>query len=182
MNYFKKLIKGTISYFRGAPAQTFPEEIFKIVKCKMEEFQYKSYLGALSNEKHYIRGSFKSADILSLPNNFFIGPRMVSNIAFPNKCTNQKGYNSFKSEALLLKNLKNYSIKFYKIFKKLKKSEGTVFIYSNFKEFGGLKSFIKVLQKHKYRNYKTWGQRLCNTTFISIVIDCMKYLDIDIHI
>lgn len=157
MKYFRKLIRGTVSYFRGAPHQAFPEQNFKIVNCKMEEFQYKTYLGALSSEEHYIRGSFTSTDILSLPNNFFIGPRMISNVAFPNKKTNSSGYNSFKGEPLLLKNLKNYSIKFYKILTKLKQSEGPVFVYSTFKEFGGIKSFVKVLQKHGYRNYKTWG-------------------------
>ena len=41
--------------------------------------------------------------------------------------------------------------------RRIKRSEGPVFIYSNFKEFGGIKSFVKVLRKHGYRNYKNSG-------------------------
>ena len=42
--------------------------------------------------------------------------------------------------------------------KKVKKCEGTVFIYSNFKEYGGIKSFVKVLEYHGFRNYKDYGE------------------------
>jgi superfamily II DNA or RNA helicase len=42
--------------------------------------------------------------------------------------------------------------------KKIKKSEGPVFVYSNFKEVGGLKSFIKFIEYHGYLNYKTHGE------------------------
>ena len=52
-------------------------------------------------------------------------------------------------EYLKMTNLKEYSIKFYKILKKIKKSNGPVFIYSNFKEYGGIKSFVKILKYHK---------------------------------
>ena len=69
-----------ISYYRGAPPQAFPEERFYLVKCKMQSFQYASYLASLSNEDSYIRGSFKNIDLLKLPDNFFIGSRMISNI------------------------------------------------------------------------------------------------------
>ena len=154
---FIDMTKGYISYYRGAPPHTFPSMQFKIVKCKMEEFQYKSYLTTLSTDEHYIRGSFRHGDILSLPNNFFIGERIISNVAFPNRSINLTGFNSFRGDILYLKNLKEYSIKFYRMLRRIKRSEGPVFIYSNFKEFGGIKSFVKVLRKHKYKNYKTAG-------------------------
>ena len=153
------MIKGLVSYYRGAPINAFPEEnFFKIVKCKMDAFQYKSYLTVLSDDKKYKRGSFRNVDILKLPNNFFIGPRMISNIAFPNKSFNLNGYKSLDKESMKMSNIRNYSMKFYKILKKLKQAEGPVFVYSNFKEYGGLKSFVKFIEAHGFKNYKEFGE------------------------
>ena len=123
---FKKLVRGLVSYYRGAPIKAFPEENFKIVKCKMDAFQYKSYITVLNDEKKYKKRSFKNVDILKLPNDFFIGPRMISNIAFPNKSFNLNGYKSLNKEAMKMSNIRNYSMKFYKILKKLKQAEGPV--------------------------------------------------------
>ena len=155
---FKKMIRGLVSYYRGAPINAFPEENFKIVKCRMDAFQYKSYLTVLSDDKKYKRGSFRNVDILKLPNNFFIGPRMISNIAFPNKSFNLNGYKSLDKESMRMSNIRNYSMKFYKILKKLKQAEGPVFVYSNFKEYGGLKSFVKFIEAHGFKNYKEFGE------------------------
>ena len=155
---FKDLISGMVSYYRGAPPQTFPEENFKVVRCKMSDFQYKSYLSAMSTEDNFIRGSFRNVDILKLPNNFFIGPRILSNVSFPNKGIGIMGYTSLKGEALLIQNIKEYSIKFYKIYQNLRKSEGPVFIFSNFKDIGGIKSLVKFLEFHGYKNYKDYGE------------------------
>ena len=44
-----------------------------------------------------------------------------------------------------------------KIYNKIKKSTGPVFVYSNFKEYGGLKSFILFLENKGYYNYKNKG-------------------------
>jgi superfamily II DNA or RNA helicase len=155
MKTFKNKIKYMVSYYRGAQPQAFPEEIFKVVRCRMENFQYKSYLSALADEKLTPRRAFKDVDILNLPNNFFIGTRMISNIAFPNKCYDSKGYMSLTKK--YMKDIKKYSIKFYKIYNKIKKSTGPVFVYSNFKEYGGLKSFILFLESKGYNNYKNKG-------------------------
>ena len=158
LNDFKDKIKGLISYYRGADPISYPQANFKIKKLKMEEFQYKSYLGALSDTNSYIRGAFKSEDILNLPNNFLIGNRIISNIAFPNKCTGIEGMKCFRGECLELQNLKNYSIKFYHILKKIKKSNGPCFIYSNFKTYGGIECFIRVLKKHGWKDFKKYGE------------------------
>jgi superfamily II DNA or RNA helicase len=158
LSLFKELTKNMISYYRGAPKQAFPKLEFKTVKCNMSDFQYKSYLTSLSNLNENIKGIFKNVDILKLPSDFFLGPRMISNIAFPNKSIGDIGLSSFQKEKLQLQNIKNYSIKFYKIFKKIKKSEGPIFIYSNFLCSGGLKPFIKFIEHHGYKNYKTFGE------------------------
>lgn len=153
LDEFKNMIKGYISYYRGAPPVAYPEKRLKYVKCEMSEFQYKSYLTVSSKE-----GPFRSGDILKMSNNFFIGSRTLSNIAFPNKGTGENGYDSLKGDAMEVENLENYSIKFTKILKKIKKCSGTVFIYSNFKEYGGIKTFCKILEYHGYKNYINKGE------------------------
>ena len=160
MKNFINLSKGLVSYYRGAPPYTYPEQIFKVVKCQMSDFQFKSYLSALSSEGDYIKGAFKNVDILNLPPNFFLGTRMVSNISFPNKSIGDLGFAGFKDDHLMLQNVNKYSIKFVKIFKKIKKSKGPTFVYSNFKEYGGLRSFIKFIEYHGFKNYKTYGEGL----------------------
>lgn len=155
---FQKLTTNLISYYRGAPPQTFPEMEFKVIRCNMSDFQYKSYLTSLSKLDNNIKGSFKNVDLLKLPADFFLGPRMISNVAFPNKSIGKIGFSSFKDDKLQLQNIENYSIKFYKIFKKIKKSEGPIFVYSNFKDVGGLYSFIKFIEYHGYKSYKTFGE------------------------
>ncbi len=155
---FKDYIHGMVSYYRGAPPQTFPEENFKVIRCQMSEFQYKSYLSATYSENNMVRGAFRNVDILNLPNNFFIGPRMLSNIAFPNKSVGMNGFKSLTKDAMMIQNIKKYSTKFYQIYKRIKQSTGPVFIYSNFKEIGGLKSLIKFLNSHGYKDYKQHGE------------------------
>ena len=153
----KEYMKGYISYYRGANPKAFPKEKFKVVSCKMEPFQLKSYLTSLSTEE-YMKGSFRDADILDLPFNFLLGPRIISNISYPNKGIGAKGFSSLKGSCLKKTNIKKFSKKFYKILNKINKSTGPVFIYSNFKDYGGLKSLVTFLEHHKYKNYKVNGE------------------------
>lgn len=157
-NKFQQMIKGYISYYRGAQPQAFPKDNFKVVRCKMENFQYKSYLTSLSADGMRETGSFNNVDILDLPTNFLIGPRFISNISFPNKGIGANGYSSLKGKALRSTNMKNYSKKFYKIYNKIKQSTGPVFIYSNFKDYGGIKSLVKFLEYNGFKNYKTYSE------------------------
>jgi superfamily II DNA or RNA helicase len=145
------LLRGYISYYTGAPDFVFPRKIVHIVKCKMSTFQYKLYKIVETKE-----GKLSNTDILKLPNNFFIGSRLVSNVVFPNRKINDKGFNSFTRRALK-EDLKKYSIKFYKILKKIKACKGTIFIYSNFLQYGGIKSLVKVLEYNGYKNFYDHG-------------------------
>jgi superfamily II DNA or RNA helicase len=156
MNKFIKLTKNLISYYRGAQPQAFPKMDFNVVKCNMSEFQYKSYLTSLSTIDENIKRFFKNVDILKLPADFFLGPRIMSNVAFPNKSIGNIGFASFKGNSL--NNIKTYSTKFNKIYNKIKISDGPVFVYSNFKEIGGLKSFIQFIEYKGYKNYKVFGE------------------------
>lgn len=166
LDIFKERIKGYISYYRGAPPYVFPEASIRYVKCDMSNFQYRSYLTVLKKEEResgiskYKRRkrAFKKGSILKLPNNFFIGTRLISNIAFPNKHINEKGYKSLDDINLDLENIKQYSIKFYKIIKSIQRSRGPVYVYCNFTEYGGIKTFVKILEANGYKYYKKHGE------------------------
>ena len=151
----KSYLPNIISFYRGAEPQSFPKTILKLVKCKMEPFQYKSYRTILDSEE---QGNFKGYDILKLPTNFLLGPRLISNIAFPNKRIDMKGFISLSGSNLKKKNIMKYSKKFYKILNKISKSTGPTFVYSNFKDIGGIKSFIQYLEYNGYVNYNTFGE------------------------
>ena len=158
MKQFREMVRNMVSYYRGAPPQAYPRTEFRAVRCNMSPFQYKSYLTSLSSEDNFIRGSFRNVDILDMPQSFFLGPRMISNVSFPNKSIGEVGFSSFNGEALQMQNISEYSIKFYKIMQKIGKSDGPVFVYSNFKELGGIKCFVRFLESHGWKSYKTNGE------------------------
>jgi superfamily II DNA or RNA helicase len=154
-NSLKSYLSNIISYYRGAEPQSFPKTIFKLVKCNMEPFQYKCYKTILESEQ---QGNFMAHDILKLPTDFLLGPRLISNIAFPNKKIDMKGFLSLTGANLKKKNMIKYSKKFYKILNKISKSTGPTFVYSNFKDIGGIKSFIQYLEYNGYKNYTKHGE------------------------
>jgi hypothetical protein len=118
----------------------------------MSKYQYECYKVVQERE-----GLINKLDLLKLPSNFFIGSRIISNIAFPNKLVNAAGLNALKSSHMRLENLINYSTKYYHLIKNILKSSGTVFIYSNFKEYGGLITIIKILEYYGYKDFLTNG-------------------------
>ena len=86
-----------------------------------------------------------------LSGNFYLGPRIISNITFPNEKTGNEGFLSLDEG---FNNMKEYSIKFYTIYKKVQESAEPVFIYSQFLDVGGLKSLIKYFEFKGYLNYE----------------------------
>lgn len=166
IDLFKNMIKGYVSYYNGAPSYTFPNMKLRYVELEMSDFQYRVYKQILkdeenkSNTKLKVKISDEGEEIISasdLPNNFFIGTRIVSNIVYPNKKINEYGLRSLTRDDIL-NNLEKYSVKFHYIIGKIKKIRGKVFIYSAFKEHGGLKSMIKVLNAFGYKNYAKFGK------------------------
>jgi hypothetical protein len=147
---FKKYIRGHISYFKGAPEYTFPKMTIKYVKCKMSDFQLNAYKEFLKNN------NINKNNMYDLSNNFYIGSRMISNIIFPNKKINESGYNMLSND-IIQKKLNKYSTKFDTIMHKINKTSGKIFVYSNFKGFGGLTSFMKILDAFGYKNYLHHG-------------------------
>ncbi|RYX78577.1 hypothetical protein EON71_01055 [bacterium] len=45
-------------------------------------------------------------------------------------------------------------LKLRKILRRIKKCDGTVLVYSNFKEYGGIKTFVRFLEQHGFKNYE----------------------------
>lgn len=145
MDLFKSYIKGYISYYSGAPDIAFPKSELHIVKCEMSDYQFKTYN----------RIKTKATDDVS--NSFYIGTRLASNFVTSNDKQNLEGFTKMKDSDFNMDNLQTYSPKFRKILKKILKCDGTVFVYSNFKEFGGIQVFARMLECHKFKDYARHG-------------------------
>ena len=143
---FKSYIKGYVSYYAGAPEVAFPSSELHIVKCEMSDFQLKFY--------NKIQAEASKAEI---SNSFFIGTRLASNFVFPNGKQRIDGFNSLKNSDFDKENLEKYSPKFLKILKRIKKCDGTIFVYSNFKGYGGLLTFARMLEHYKFKDYARHG-------------------------
>ena len=144
---------GYISYYKGAPSYTYPDRKNKIIKCPMSDYQYSCYKTVENSEG----GIPNSNDIFKLPNNFLLGLRMISNISFPNKKANQKGYDMLSKTHMKLDNLYNYSCKMATLMDKLINKSGLHFVYSNFRKFGGLQAIIKILENYGFKNFLNHG-------------------------
>lgn len=158
---FKRYLRGYVSYFRGAAPIAFPRMLIKYVKCEMSEFQYSAYLRVLKNEdvsseNEHTKEELENLNVSDLPNNFYIGTRVVSNVVFPNRKINDSGFRSF-TDKRIQEDLEKYSCKFFEIINRINKCSGKVFVYSSFKEYGGLKSFIRVLEAFGYSDYTKTG-------------------------
>lgn len=136
----KQELKGYISYYGGTPLYTFPKATITNVDCIMSDFQYKIYDKVINSKKQ----------------DFFTKARIVSNIVFPNKKMEKEGIDSL-SKTHILEDLKMYSTKIYKIVKKIKQSDGPIFVYSTYKNCGGIESLVKILECFGYKNFKNNG-------------------------
>lgn len=155
MDLFKEYVRGYVSYFRGAPPVAFPRTELNFSKVKMSDKQYKLYKKIISKEARQTKvKDYVNNDI---SNSFFIGTRMVSNFVFPNEKLGEEGYESLKESDLSIEKIKEYSPKFLKILRRIRKCDGTVFVYSNFKEYGGIKTFVRFLEHYRYKDYETNG-------------------------
>lgn len=155
MDLFKESIKGYVSYYAGAPAHTYPRSEIFFVRTKMSDKQYKLYKKIIATESK----STKVKDYVNeeISNSFFIASRAVSNIVFPNNKVGEQGFDSMTADNYLISNMQILSPKFVKILRRIKKCEGTVFVYSNFLSYPGIKSFVEFLEHQHYKNYETNG-------------------------
>uniref|UniRef100_A0A6C0C864 Helicase ATP-binding domain-containing protein n=1 Tax=viral metagenome TaxID=1070528 RepID=A0A6C0C864_9ZZZZ len=154
LDLFKSYIKGYVSYYKGAPSYVFPKTELHLVKCRMSDLQYKVYKKIIRSEA---ADQEEISEISDVSNSFFIGTRMLSNFVYPNKRMNKEGWDSLDDDDFSSTNIKEYSPKFAKILRRIKRCEGTVFIYSNFKGYGGIKPFVRLLEQHHFKNYADNG-------------------------
>lgn len=160
MDIFKKMIKGYVSYYMGAPSYTFPAMTIKYIECEMSDFQYNIYREILGKED---TGSLKSMpskeeviNAVDLPNHFYIGARFVSNVVYPNKKISENGLESL-TDKKIRDHLAKYSCKLDKIMTSIRRARGKIFLYSGFKEYAGLKTVIRVMEAFGYKNYNEHG-------------------------
>lgn len=160
MDIFKKMIKGYVSYYMGAPAYTFPYMTIKYVECEMSEFQYDIYKKILKNEDTGLLKINPTRDEIfnatDLPNNFYIGARFVSNVVYPNKKINEHGIASL-TDKKVRDNLAKYSCKLDRMMTNIRRARGKIFVYSGFKEYAGLKTVVRILEAFGYKNYREHG-------------------------
>ena len=154
MDLFKQYAKGYVSFYAGAPKKVFPARELHIVKTKMSDFQERLYRRVEIRESGDDIRDYLASDI---PNSFFIGLRMISNFTYPNKKLGKAGYDSLEEKDLAPQNLAKFSPKMLKILRKIRRAQGTLFVYSNFKEFGGIYIMVRILEHYGYKNYQKHG-------------------------
>lgn len=153
LRLFKSMAKGLISYNAGANRIAFPSKKIYYVRCKMTSYQYKCYRTVYTKE-----GPFRTGDILNLSNQFYMGCRMLSNVAFPEHATKSSGLKRLAKKHLQMQQIKKvYSPKFYRIVKSIKACHGPVFVYSTFKGPAGVEGLVKILNAQGYKNYYQYG-------------------------
>lgn len=160
MNVFKKMIKGYVSYYQGAPEFTFPSMKIKYLECEMSDFQYKSYQKVLHkrNVASLKRMPTKQEiiNVSDLSVDFYSGLRIVSNIVYPNQKIGEDGIDSL-TDKKIRSNLAKYSCKLDRMMSSVRRAHGKIFIYSGFKEHAGLKTIAKILEAFGFKNYKNHG-------------------------
>lgn len=122
-------LNGYISFYNGAPNKVFPLQDFKIINCRMRGEQLKQY-NRTALEK----------------DGFYLKQRMISNISLSSELTDETNITE--------EWLKEHSVKYYKLLKRLRSSRGPVFVYSNFKEEAGLGSLTTILEQFGYSPYE----------------------------
>ncbi|VBB18441.1 DEXDc helicase [Yasminevirus sp. GU-2018] len=160
MELFKKMIKGYVSYYMGAPSYTFPAMTIKYIECEMSDFQYSIYRKVIKKEGleslSHVPSKEEVINATDLPNNFYIGTRFVSNVVYPNRKISDQGLESF-TPTKIRSGLAKYSCKLDRIMTNIRRSRGKVFLYSGFKEHAGLKTVVQVLEAFGYKNYSEHG-------------------------
>jgi hypothetical protein len=149
-NELAAAVDGLVSYYRGAPAVTFPKVTMNITVCRMGDFQSEWYIAEV--EAEMARSGVRHVEI---NDNFYIKSRARSNIVFPKGLSGTDGLPLMTATDLTTK-LPIYSCKFAKLIKRLRKGQLS-FVYSNFTSFGGIKALMKVLKANGWSNFAKHG-------------------------
>jgi hypothetical protein len=138
----KSFLKNKISFFKGHDLAMYPKQLEYNVYCPMSKFQYDGYNESLGKKT-------LDFDYHEMSNVFLSGPRITSNVVYPDGGISMKSAKRFRSFPS-----KKYAIKFNICIRNIKKAKGPVFVYSNFVESGGIKTFVKILKNEfKFEEY-----------------------------
>lgn len=129
-----QLINGLTSYFKGiSDTNVFPRYTNKIIKVPMTKLQQEQhrYYQKIENVPYYAKDNKNNSMLMEKKqrNLYKVYTRQVCNFAII------KDTEKISNEELKTK-LNLYSLKYLKLLNIIKKSEGPVLIYSNFKETG----------------------------------------------
>lgn len=215
--YFRKMIRGYVSYLRGADPLTFAKRVekgtipqgllfTKTVSCKMRPFQRSVYdevirvqddtldrrseavanfaFPGLSSDHKNLEGLYGRKGLNTLKNQLKTNQdtinRKIASDIIGSETEGEREYVSITDdgititgEILKFKNLKHFSVKFYKALKKInrliwgKKGAKTAFIYSNLVKVG-IELFTEILLVNGYleydedpSNYKIKSDTIC---------------------
>lgn len=145
-----KFINRHVSYYEPSKSKSivYPKREISTIECPMSEYQTKQY------EKTGVDSKL-SETVESLPLNFFLGPRMVSNFAFPKIKVKGKG---IKPIDIKVGNIYKYSSKYYALLKKFilnpKYKKEKMIIYSSFVNEYGIKLLKNILTYNGFYDYK----------------------------
>jgi len=145
-----KAFEGHVSFFKGAPKETFPSVTIIEKRLNMSPFQAKWYRGEIEVEERS-NGSLKQH---AVTNDFYIMSRQKSNIVFPQGLTGPQGIEKLTAR-LIREDLHKYSAKFAFILKKLKKNLSM--IYTSFTNEYGILALKKILGVYGFKNFAEHG-------------------------
>ena len=205
LEYLKNKARGYVSFYRGSIPYTFATRVDKgelpegmlftpVVKCFMEDFQYKYYMestknvddtlekGAtaaanfvfpiMNNEGTDIIGGYSTEGVTKLLSQLLTNGnklrKLINKSLFKGKLneTEEKFFiyegddKKITGKFLELQYLKQFSIKYYRLIRRLEKlvdgykGSGTAFIYSNLVKAGGIELFAETLIQNGYLEYK----------------------------
>lgn len=153
---FKYLINGLTSYFPGIRNnKIFPRSYEQTVNVIMSKMQYNEYKKFQKIENQYLfnKKSLNSKDLKELyknnQNNYKIYTRQICNISYISNL------DKIQDSDLRFK-LNQISPKYYKLVNNIKKSNGPVLVYSNFKETG-IDIISRILDQFSIKNIKWSG-------------------------
>ena len=177
---FQERINGLVSFYSGVLEDenrtVFPHKNKpKIEVVEMSDFQWKKYIYYRKDEiekeriaKHKIKDFTKTAlkkPTKDVSGSYRINSRQISNFTLPEHIKRPKWSKELKMDEIykslllrltkqdLVDNLNKYSAKMARIFENIKKSEGLILIYSDFKNLGGIGTFARVLEENNWTNF-----------------------------
>ena len=166
-------VKGYISYIKGETDNKFPTKLYptdniinisrnlQLYECKMDNYQSKKYLWIYDNivtENKLTKDNILTqCSNIIYPNNSknidkYYGKEGLKQILNYNSTTNKFKYKQGVENIFTEKNIIKYSTKISMLLENIKKSEGIVFVYSQYIK-SGIIPIMLALEENGYSNY-----------------------------